>query len=73
MHCWCHPQELKKLVIAAWDPNPERRPDMRAVVDTLDDQIRLMPRPAGGNRIGSGTQTDGGSGGDGGGKCCSVQ
>lgn len=65
-------QELKKLVIAAWDPNPERRPDMRAVVDTLDDQIRIMPRPAG-NRAGQGTQNDPGSSGSNGKKCCTVQ
>ncbi|KAK9861467.1 hypothetical protein WJX84_003285 [Apatococcus fuscideae] len=65
--------ELKKLVIAAWDPNPERRPDMRAVVDILDDQIRLMPRGAGNNRISQSADGTTSSGEGGGGKCCTVQ
>ena len=71
---WFGMQELKKLVIAAWDPNPERRPDMRTVVDTLDDQLRMMSRPAGGGRLGQGqgAQNDAGTGGSGS-KCCSVQ
>lgn len=64
-------QELKKLVIAAWDPNPERRPDMRAVVDTLDDTLRAMPRPAGNSGMGRTNHSDNAAGS--GSKCCSVQ
>lgn len=56
-----HPMaEVRAVMEACWDPDPERRPSFEEVVEKLEGVMEKTPRPDL-------------SGGGGGGRCCTVQ